>query len=362
MTKKYLLKIIPLLLCASVFSPSLVYGTAEREEAVKAALRRITVMKELRSRVVEQTLKRAEVSLELGYATRGEQTFEVVDNQDRRISRLLFPHRGTLVTLSGEIPLINRFSIGGKYIGNKLKTVNSTDTDWRPGTSSLVWTESNSRTDTWIENYDLNIYYRLFSAARIHPLSDEALNRAFYKMVFAPEEMAVGDYAVFDTFSVDIFAGYFQQKGRYSMTDLVYTVASTLPVNIPIAGQDQFYKTKYFGPRLGVRTESSFGKFSTRFSLAGAWLTTEGYGWWNLSNYYFFHTGKNGFGLDFAWETLYALTPSLSLGIGYNYSAYWQKKLTESGKIGTYEYVDNDIIRNANSTLYGPTLKLRYRW
>jgi hypothetical protein len=51
-------------------------------------------------------------------------------------------------------------------------------------------------------------------------------------------------------------------------------------------------------------------------------------------------------------------------GAGYNFAGLYQHKMKESGNdaTGGGSYTDYDIIRNADSVLYGPTVFVRANW
>jgi hypothetical protein len=146
------------------------------------------------------------------------------------------------------------------------------------------------------------------------------------------------------------------------MTDLVDTVEWWTPTYNPIPGLNSTYEVSYSGPRAGFRTKGSFGKLDTRFTLAYAWLKTEAVGYWNMRDYLFKQRGKNGRGIDMAFEATYNFTPHFSAGLGYNYSYYKQKKATECGTMPGFSYTDWDIIRNIESKIYGPSFLVKCDW
>jgi len=147
------------------------------------------------------------------------------------------------------------------------------------------------------------------------------------------------------------------------MTNLVDTVENYQTVSIPYNSLNSFYKIKYYGPRLGLRAGGSRGKFSSSLSFAYSWLSTDAFGWWNLRNYPFWQKGNNGYGMEAEVEVTYQLTSHFSAGLGFNYISLRQKNMTESGYNSTTPfYKDLDIIRNANSDIYGPSVILKYIW
>jgi len=351
----------------SFSSPSDPSESFSRQEAIDQALRRATVVKELRQMVIKRTLYRMSLDYEIGYSTHGEQTFKIIDSQERTISELKYPHRGQLHTISAEATLTPSFFVGGKfassYLGaNLFKGSRSTDQDWDRDVSDLVQSESSSYSQARISLFDVNAYFRLFTVGHLRGLDDDKVQSLFYKMVIAPKEVESSDYIPTDRFSVDVFGGYQHYKGRYFTTDLIQTVDNYVSVNDHYDGLASFYKIAYYGPRMGYRIEGILGKLSTRFSFAYAWLTTKAHGFWNLRNYEFTQEGSGGNSIDMQLEALYALTPSFSLGVGFNYAEFNQKKMKESGNNNGFEYSDEDIVREANSRVYGPTVKVRYSW
>lgn len=318
------------------------------------AAEKVTFGSEERVNVIEKTLRNLNIELTLEYLvfTYGKQIFEVVDSQGSRISRLNYPHRGEMYIFKGQVCLIPRLSIGGRYGSSNFKKTTCIDTDWIPTIDrDLVWWESNSDTKPEVRIYDLNLYYRLLD------YDEEGEGGSGEKNLFK-------DWRA-DKISLDIFAGYQKQEGRYNMINLVDTVENYQSVSIPYKGLDAFYKIKYQGPRLGLRAEGSYDKITTKLSFAYAWLETDAFGWWNMRKYSFWQTGKNGVGLTFELELTYNFTPHLSAGLGYNYISLEQKNLTETGIFDTSpgnNYQDLDIIRNANSKIFGPSLILKYLW
>jgi hypothetical protein len=255
-----------------------------------------------------------------------------------------------MLMIKGRIELLPRLYFGGKYAGSHFKDTTCTDTDWIPDFDPGVWLESNSRCEPDIDIFDLNFYYTLLDLS-----SEEAKKKTQTKEWF--------DLLRVDKLSLDAFVGYQEERGYYRATDLVDTVEWWTSVYNPIPGLDSYYKVCYRGPRLGLSAEGSAGKVSTRLSFAYAWLHTAAKGWWNLMNYSFEQRGSKGYGLDVELETTYHITPNFSAGLGYNYLFYRQKRLTESGSIpGVISYENWDIIRNVDSSIYGPSFLLRYHW
>jgi len=303
-----------------------------------------------------------ELAVAYAFAVQGQQTFEVVLD-GYKISELKYPQRGQMVTYNGEIHLTPRFSIGGKYGNSIFKNTTCTDSDWFLGYIGPdlvyipdVWLQSNLENKAKVEIYDLNFYYRLVNLSRGREEQFYGFDSDLSKYSL-PEDL--------DSLSFDIFFGYQRQKGRYGMSEGVWRLIYWTPVDIPIDGVDSFYKVDYQGPRLGVRAEGSLGKLITTFSFAYAWLKTKGYGWWNLREYEFEQVGSNGYGLDFAIDLSYKLTPHLSAGIGFTYATLNQRKLKESGiqRIPSYySFEDLDIIRNLDNVIYAPFVVLKGTW
>jgi len=243
---------------------------------------------------------------------------------------------GIPVSLMGGIILL--FLLGFKF---------STDTDWLPTISPAVWWESHSDCKASLEKYNLDIYYRFLD------YGNTSLNKRL------KENLSI------DKLTLDVFGGYLHQRGRYGMADLVDTVEWWLPTNNPLGRLDSFYKVTYDGPQIGLRAIGSYGKVTTRLSLAYVWLRTRAHGWWNMRKYAFWQTGDNSKGIDLKSEIIYNLNKNWFLGLGYNFAYLPQEKLEESGVYYTHpadNYDDLDIVRNVDNTLHGPLLKLGYAW
>jgi len=229
-----------------------------------------------RERLIDKTLRRIKIELTLEYvfAAQGEQVFELFndfdgDGDQERVSRLEYPHRGGLLIFKGEIGFLPKVSLGARYGSSLFSRRTATDQDWFPIISEeIVWLESESRCRPEIEFYDLNLYYCLLELDE-----DEVKQRRL-----SSEQDTLFDFLNINSLSLDIFAGYQQQKGRYPMTNGVWKIFNYAPVYQPFGGLASFYKTRYRGPRLGLRTEGSSGKVTSRLSFAYAWLRTKGYG------------------------------------------------------------------------------------
>lgn len=296
-------------------------------------------------------------SVELMTSAHGEQTFDVIDSDETLISRLKYPYRGQTMIFNAELYPLPRISIGGRgcYSGIlQLSNSTSTDTDWKAETGNLVETESNSSVKTELDFFDANIYGRLLNL-------EKGKNTDIFSK--ALDFLLVGQNS---KMSLDLFGGYQYQRGRFGMFNMVQTVEDYTPVNENVDGEDSVYKIRYRGPRVGVRGEYAYSRFSTRLSFAYAWLKTKADGFWNLRAYpYSQHSdGYDGYGIDLNAELKYQFTKHISGGFGYNYMIRRQHKMQESGndQTGTGAYTDYDIIRNADSTFYGPSVFVRVNW
>ena len=310
---------------------------------------------EERTSAIERALRNLHIELAIeyiGYVT-GKQTFEVINEAGQRISRLSYPHSGGMYIGKGELRLLPRLSVGGRYGNSNFRKTTCTDTDWLPAIATdRVWMESNSDSDIKIELYDINLYLRLLDFDKENA-------------ELGSSDMAVLNNWKADKLSVDIFGGYQKQEGRYGMINLVDTIENYQTTGIPYNSLNSFYKIKYYGPRMGLRAAGSYEKFSSKLSFAYAWLSTDAFGWWNLRKYSFWQNGKNGYGMEAEVEVTYQLTSHFSAGLGFNYISLRQKNLTETGIYADNpgnNYKDLDIIRNANSDIYGPSVILKYIW
>jgi hypothetical protein len=348
----------------------------QQETMANSDLRAINQKKpndsQVRDSAIEKTFHDITIELTLEYmvGTHGNQVFEVVDSQGGKISRLVYPNKGQMLILNAEAGFKNKFFVDGKYGNSQFLKKNFSDEDWNifidpPDPvfgDTLDYQITKNDCKPKVEIFDINIYYRFLELKR-----DKAKQKSL-----SPGKKTLLDNLMADRLDFDIFVGYQQQKGRYGMIDplrefLVFDEGEWyylpgLPADI---GLNSFYKIEYKGPRMGIRAEGSRGKFSTRLRFAYAWLETKAYGWWNLREYSFWQSGVKGFGIDFGFETAYSFTPSFSVGVGFNYLSCRQKKLKESGVLEVpshYEYYGEDIIRNANSEIYGPSFIFKYIW
>jgi hypothetical protein len=299
-----------------------------------------------RELLIEETLRKLSMELTLEYFTgRGTQSFQVGQESLWR-SKLKYPRKGGMLIYGAEIKYLP-FSIGGSYGHSYFKRANSTDTDWRLDILPDVWWESNSSCKPLTEIWDINLYCRLLE------LKD--------KEGLRPEKKEILGMLRVDSIALDIFGGYQQEKGRYPDTDLVDTVEDWIPVpNIPIPGEDSFFKIKYRGPRLGVRVEGSKGRFSSRISFAYAWLEAEGFGWWNIRRREFLLRSGDGYGINFDLEVLYNPFADLFLGVGYKYMYSKTTGGRYSGVDSGVPVFDLDAWQDSESLLSGAIFIVRY--
>jgi len=305
------------------------------------------------------------------FSVHGDQRFEVWDdvvgNEDQeKISRLIYPYRGSMTVFNGELGFRDKFFLGGRYGNSQFAREICTDEDWNfwaMHNSELKWVDYQvSRQDSRpkVEFFDINLYYRLLDldGEKIRPGSSYSRDKEILDAYLA------------NALSFDVLVGYQSQKGRYPMMDPMHSIyrlvegepwyALGYPADI---GLNSFYKISYQGPRVGFRVDGTVGKLNARVNFAGSLLKTKAFGWWNRRDYSFWQTGEGlGYGLDLGTELIYALTPYFSLGLGYDFLYRIQNKLKESGVESGAVYDNLDIIQNAKSKLYGPKLVFRFIW
>ncbi|MBN1913955.1 MAG: hypothetical protein JW788_06100 [Candidatus Omnitrophica bacterium] len=325
----------------------------KKAEVVDTALREIAI----------------EIALEYAFLNESEQTFEIIDSNEKLISKLTYPAKGELFILKAEVEFPFKVLVGGRFASSEFKKKTCSDEDWQLydiswpyGTDSYIdYQVTKQDSDSKVEFFDLNVYLRLVDFNR-----QQAKEKCLSSIFVWGEQ--IWDYVELERLFFDISGGYQVQKGRYSMVDPIrewqledegagYYVAG-LPAEF---GMESFYKIEYKGPRLGFRVGTQ-GRLSSRFGFSYTLLRTKAYGWWNLRDYTFNQSGKNGYGLDFSFETTYKFTPRIYAGVGYNYLQFRQKKMKESGAQPGYIYEDLDIVRNTDSNVYGPSFILKYIW
>ncbi len=311
-----------------------------------------------RKEIIEKSMNDIELVIALEYQiTEGEQSFKVINSSKQTISKLTYPIKGDLYTLKGEIRFNPKFSIGGKYGSSDFdKTINS-DEDWNfiglhNGELKLIeYQITKQDCKSKMELFDINLYYHILDYGYITE-NNNSYNPAENRIL------------------LDIFAGYQQQKGRYTMRDptseyrRIVDGSLWVAVGLPLyEGLDSPYKVRYSGPRLGLRIKGAKKRFSTSMSMAFALIKTRAYGYWNLREYTFSQSGsKLGYALIFELEALYHFNNDWFVGIGYNYRKYRQEKLKESGVQPGSTYDDLDIIRDVDLTVYGPSFIVGKIW
>lgn len=343
---------------------------SDRDRAIAMALDSL----QEREIVMEETLKKItiELAIEFGFPIYGNQQFELFndynsDGVQEKVSRLEYPHQGAMLIFKGEVGFLSKFFLGGRYASSDFRKKPCSDEDWNIWDPSwgygsdeyIDYQISRQMCKSEVEFFDLNLYYRLidFDENQVKERRLESKGDTIF------------DYLLVNRLSLDIFTGYQQQKGRYGMIDpmtefLFYDEGTWyyltgLPADI---GLDSFYKICYKGPRLGLRAEGSKGKVTTRVRFAYAWLKTEAHGWWNLRELAYWQSGRNGSGVDMGFEVTYAFTPSLSIGMGFNYLANWQKELKLFAIEDGTPWPAGPTVKNADSQIYGPSFILKYNW
>lgn len=309
--------------------------------------------------VVKEKLPREKFfnfAVEFVTSAHGQQTFDVIDSNEFLISRLKYPHRGQQIIFKGELYILPRLSFGGRFSSShilQLSDANSTDTDWKVATANLVYTEYNSTTKTEVNFFDANIYGRVLGLDRSKDM--DPISKLFDFLLISQES----------SLFLDFFGGYQYNQGRYGTYDLIQRIYDYVHDYANLVGEDTFYKINYRGPRLGVRGEYSYKRLATRISFAYSWLKTKGEGYWNLRQYPFSQRsdGYDGYGITLEGEISYQFTKYLAAGFGYNFMRLNQHKMRESGhEAGEAPYTEYDIVRNVNSTLYGPSVFVRVNW
>ncbi len=319
----------------------------------------------MREQNMEATLRNIAVEITLEYFNNmGSQRVSFIDEATgNQISKLTYPLEGPMPIFKGELRFLPRVSLGGKYANSQLKDRVSSDEDWDLWSSSageyIDYQITKQAGTSRVEFFDINLYYNLFASGEDNP--DQ-------KTIFPAGDPIYKNLNI-DRVSLDVLAGYQYYKGRYRTMDPMYEAHGfddgsmwydpTYPKDI---GLDSFYKIKYWGPRIGLRLGGSKGRFSSQLRLALSLLHTKAYGWWNLRDYSFWESGKNGYGTELGFDTAFAFTPSFSAGLGFNYFGYFQQKMDESGNQAGVTYYDADIVRSADCRNYGPSLILKYIW
>ena len=347
---------------------------AEREELINRTLDRYDqrefIPQETREVAIEKTLHdiSVELSLEYVYASKGEQSFELLNDQGGRVSKLTYPTKGPMLILKGELGFFSKFFIGGRFASSDFKKTTNSDEDWGYwGWHNGEWKYieyqiTKQGCESKVEFFDVNLYYRFLD------LNEEEVK----KLRLSAKEDTIFDFLLIDSLSLDIFVGYQRYRGRYAMVDPVLEFlrivdgtrwqAEGLPVDV---GLNSPYKIYYDGPRLGLRAKGSKGKITSQLSLAFCvGLKTKAYGYWNSRDLSFWQKGTNGYGLDFGCEITYPFTSFFSAGLGYNFLYFKQKKLkmyAEQKGVPWWEGFQ-DRIRNAISEIQCPSVIFKYIW
>lgn len=312
-----------------------------------------------REGIIENTLNNIEIELAVDYQTiNGEQLFTMIDSEGSRISQLTYPIKGDIVTLRGEVRFHPRFSLGVSYGSSNFEETTCSDEDWNflgihNSELKIIQyqiTEQDCKSE--MEIFDINLYWN------------------FLNLRHESEEKPDDRSLVMDNTSFDLFVGYQQQKGWYTMKDPITQYQRVVDdalwqvVGLPLyQGLNSPYKVKYSGPKLGIRLKSEKGKFSTGMSAAYAWIKTTAHGWWNLRDYSFTQKGSElGYALMFDANMRYDFYKYWYLGLGYRYIEYIQEKLKESGVQPGSAYDDLDIVRDVNHKVYGPYFTIGLIW
>lgn len=309
-----------------------------------------------RKKGIEALLNNIEIELALDYQRiDGEQLFTVLTSQGARLSQLTYPIDGDMITLRGEVRFHPKFSFGINYGSSNFKENTCSDEDWNflgvhnfeIKTIEYQITEQNCKSE--MEIFDINLYWNFLNLK--HGSEEKSYNSA-------------------DNASFDLFVGYHQQKGRYTMKDPMTQYLRVVDdvlwqaIGLPLyQGLDSPYKVKYSGPQLGIRLKGEKGKLSTVMSAGYAWIKTTAHGWWNLRSYSFTQKSTNlGHALMYDVNTRYDFYEDWYLGLGYRCIEYTQEKLKESGAQPGDAYNDLDIIRDVNNKIYGPYFTIGLIW
>lgn len=312
-----------------------------------------------REGIVERTLNNIEIELALDYQRiNGEQLFTVIDSQGGRISQLTYPIEGDIITLRGEVRFHPKFSFGVSYGSSNFEETTNSDEDWNflgvhnSEEKLIEYQITEQDCESEMEIFDINLYWNFLNLR--HESEEKSNNRIL----------------IADNTSFDLFVGYHQQKGWYTMKDpttqYLRVVDGTLwqATGLPLyQGLNSPYKVKYSGPKLGIRLKGEKGKLSTGMSAAYAWIKTTAHGLWNLRSYSFTQKSTNlGHALMLNANMRYDFYKDWYLGLGYRYIEYIQEKLKESGVQPGSTYDDLDIIRDVNNKIYGPYFTIGLIW
>lgn len=302
--------------------------------------------------IIEKTLDNIEIEFAVDYQrVSGEQLFTVVDSGGASISQLTYPIEGDMYIMRGEARFNPRLSLGIKYGSSNFSNTTSSDEDWNL-TESITYQITEQDTESEMETFDVSLYWRLLD------IKNDS------------DEKNVNNFLITDRISLDVFGGYHQQKGRYTMKDPITQYLRIVDdalwqsTGLPLyEGLYSSYKVRYSGPKLGLRCRGEKGRLSTGLSMAYAYIKTTAHGWWNLRSYSFTQKSTQlGHAIMLDANMRYNFYNAWYAGIGYNYMEYVQEKLKESGVQPGDTYDDLDIIRDVNNKVYGPYFTLGVVW
>lgn len=126
----------------------------------------------------------------------------------------------------------------------------------------------------------------------------------------------------------DFFWGYTYDANQYSMTNGLYTIDNYNPVHTTLDNLNSQYTMVYQGPHVGVTYKAPLtNSIHAIASVTYSPLTlAQGYGWWNLRELTFKHTGfaemlDTTIGLEFSPNPKY---PTIALGYRYQYYSLYK--------------------------------------
>ncbi|MBN3039777.1 MAG: hypothetical protein JW867_01480, partial [Candidatus Omnitrophica bacterium] len=309
-----------------------------------------------RQEIIKQTLEDARIKIDTEYMfTAGEQSFEIINSNGGKLSKLTFPIEGGMGIVNAEAKVYPNVFISARYATSNFDKKTSKDEDWNymSGSTYVNYQISEQDTKNRAEYWDANLYYRFLDLTK-----DD-----------------LGDYLsnlfIVDRLYLDVFGGYQQYKARHTMiapaTKFLLQMADGSWWTTDLSSYNRLnsqYEVTYKGPRIGLRVGGSITeKLSSNISMSYAWLQTKSHGCWNLRNFNWWHKG-DGLGTGFTTdiEALYHFTPNFFLGAGFHYIYQKHKDLLYTGVGSGSDFHDLDQAREEKMVLYGPSLKLGYRW
>ena len=203
-------------------------------------------------------------------------------------SELYYPQSGNYIVASYEKPLSLKRSlfIEGGILADATSNIGS-DSDWDTSRSPALW------------------YYGQFKTkANNYFITVDLKRRA--------------------TPNTSFFYGYTYNTNYNSMTDGLYTIRDYTAVHTPLPNLNSYYTMSYQGPHVGViHTIPLTNKITAIGSLSySPYGLAQGYGWWNLRDLEFHHTGTAQM-LDTKIGLRFALTPKdSSITLGYRYQSF----------------------------------------